>query len=256
MAHPRSRGENRLYSSVACSILGSSPLTRGKPNKRVRALLDNGLIPAHAGKTTCMLLDLVTYRAHPRSRGENRGNRPPYFLPRGSSPLTRGKPPLVRPGCAQGGLIPAHAGKTRPTECRALDTQAHPRSRGENSPTQRPQRNQEGSSPLTRGKLVSIVRAVTLAGLIPAHAGKTVWVRVEIDNARAHPRSRGENRCVQSRPSRTVGSSPLTRGKRRVWRRLTNDVRLIPAHAGKTGRSLHVSELKRAHPRSRGENTS
>ena len=52
-----------------------------------------------------------------------------------------------------------------------------------------------------------------------------------------------------------AGSSPLTRGKHRPWRRSRRSGRLIPAHAGKTGH-LHRREIvDAAHPRSRGENT-
>ena len=52
-AHPRSRGENPVRSRRLAATSGSSPLTRGK---RVVGLLrefEDGLIPAHAGKTTC-----------------------------------------------------------------------------------------------------------------------------------------------------------------------------------------------------------
>ena len=50
------------------------------------------------------------------------------------------------------------------------------------------------------------------------------------------------------------GSSPLTRGKRRVTRPHRHRSRLIPAHAGKTLSRLDGSHTLPAHPRSRGEN--
>ena len=51
-----------------------------------------------------------------------------------------------------------------------------------------------------------------------------------------------------------VGSSPLTRGKRKSYV-LSHDVgRLIPAHAGKTLRGGRLRTAPAAHPRSRGEN--
>ena len=53
-------------------------------------------------------------------------------MPRGSSPLTRGK----HNGCADRRthprLIPAHAGKTVLAAARPVEYKAHPRSRGEN----------------------------------------------------------------------------------------------------------------------------
>ena len=50
-AHPRSRGENGRRSLVSVKVKGSSPLTRGKRHHGVDRGLDEGLIPAHAGKT-------------------------------------------------------------------------------------------------------------------------------------------------------------------------------------------------------------
>ena len=51
-----------------------------------------------------------------------------------------------------------------------------------------------------------------------------------------------------------AGSSPLTRGKRTDKSAYLNELRLIPAHAGKTLEMLLCVALTRAHPRSRGEN--
>ena len=51
-----------------------------------------------------------------------------------------------------------------------------------------------------------------------------------------------------------TGSSPLTRGKPGAWRRTPRLPRLIPAHAGKTGRAPRTLTRSSAHPRSRGEN--
>ena len=50
-AHPRSRGENQRMKSVAASLTGSSPLTRGKRRPEGEGRRRGGLIPAHAGKT-------------------------------------------------------------------------------------------------------------------------------------------------------------------------------------------------------------
>ena len=72
----------------------------------------------------------------------------------------------------------------------------------------------------------------------------------------AHPRSRGENGFVSSAAAASVGSSPLTRGKRGGCSAPRADTWLIPAHAGKTPPGIDVERPCRAHPRSRGENTS
>ena len=172
-AHPRSRGENALADMGAYTGNGSSPLTRGKQQQRGRDNLDARLIPAHAGKTDSVEREAREVEAHPRSRGENGHGRREHLRPRGSSPLTRGKPP-------GGGQPPPRPG-------------AHPRSRGENTCWPSTRSISRGSSPLTRGKLELGHLADQLAGLIPAHAGKTHDVRREQNQLRAHPRSRGEN---------------------------------------------------------------
>ena len=51
-----------------------------------------------------------------------------------------------------------------------------------------------------------------------------------------------------------MGSSPLTRGKRRRLGDGRRHQRLIPAHAGKTACDATSTTTARAHPRSRGEN--
>ena len=173
-------------------------------------------------------------RAHPRSRGENRGPFSPHGSELGSSPLTRGKPVELQTGARLGGLIPAHAGKTvRPMRI-PRPSSAHPRSRGENSVRLAYSPRSTGSSPLTRGKPVAGLAHEHTRGLIPAHAGKTCRDAMSRSISWAHPRSRGENTTV-NRPSTTgEGSSPLTRGKRRKASVQSTSVRLIPAHAGKT----------------------
>ena len=133
-AHPRSRGENDIGDDGEFGRRGSSPLTRGKHPPRSWKKPRGGLIPAHAGKT-CRDLSHTTNRrlipahagktihrrqgryyrrAHPRSRGENAPPRQSTACGHGSSPLTRGKPWIEGREPSPSGLIPAHAGKTRP----------------------------------------------------------------------------------------------------------------------------------------------
>ena len=95
----------------------------------------------------------------------------------------------------------------------------------------------EGSSPLTRGKRVVLRHHVDHAGLIPAHAGKTLMVRPIHSRTGAHPRSRGENSMASPSRRPRRGSSPLTRGKRVGGETDCSALGLIPAHAGKTSPS-------------------
>ena len=132
--------------------------------------------------------------------------------------------------------------------------EAHPRSRGENAAISATVARQRGSSPLTRGKLAYRVKTFAQLRLIPAHAGKTRGEHGRCRAAQAHPRSRGENVSPSARRAVARGSSPLTRGKRRLTRSELAHARLIPAHAGKTPGTLLYWGNPAAHPRSRGEN--
>ena len=212
-AHPRSRGENSKLQAALNEGRGSSPLTRGKHLVHAKHLPAGGLIPAHAGKTPHLPHPARRRGAHPRSRGENTGvssasvavgahprsrgentYQPIGVKPsEGSSPLTRGKLGGLGGLCVRPGLIPAHAGKTRPSTMPRARSGAHPRSRGENRCGQPPVSLSSGSSPLTRGKRSGSADHSKYAGLIPAHAGKTAPSMGAAQLCRAHPRSRGEN---------------------------------------------------------------
>ena len=132
-AHPRSRGENTVKGEFKFRDEGSSPLTRGKPPRRRRTGALSRLIPAHAGKTEAQAQAPPRRPAHPRSRGENTVVRRSLSIPRGSSPLTRGKRVGVTLDAWRRGLIPAHAGKTTSGAFKNMNAAAHPRSRGENT---------------------------------------------------------------------------------------------------------------------------
>ena len=151
-------------------------------------------------------------------------------------------------------LIPAHAGKTTWWTCTTAASPAHPRSRGENDTEDVRGPEVGGSSPLTRGKPVCLGVPAPILRLIPAHAGKTASVRRPIPPTPAHPRSRGENANFLGGVVSSPGSSPLTRGKHGVRARCRVELRLIPAHAGKTEYPATGGQRPPAHPRSRGEN--
>ena len=111
-----------------------------------------------------------------------------------------------------------------------------------------------GSSPLTRGKRQGHAHEGSHRGIIPAHAGKTTRNIRRACPMRDHPRSRGENVAALITVIVSLGSSPLTRGKRvsRLSRRRLSGI--IPAHAGKTARERDAHGGVGDHPRSRGEN--
>ena len=196
-----------------------------------------------------------TSTAHPRSRGE-------HYTPGGrggdgwgSSPLTRGAHAMPGPALSCMGLIPAHAGSTGPPPAPAQRLPAHPRSRGEHNLRGQLAVHYRGSSPLTRGALARVVGGVESAGLIPAHAGSTIFMEVAENLPWAHPRSRGEHTSASAAMVCLMGSSPLTRGAPAGASRGRHTPGLIPAHAGSTQFFPSALEERRAHPRSRGEHT-
>ena len=92
-------------------------------------------------------------------------------------------------------------------------------------------------------------------GLIPACAGKTLPRYQYFNRAGAHPRVCGENDEAVSVADTREGSSPRVRGKRLDAHTAHQLVRLIPACAGKTSRTLESPRWNRAHPRVCGENS-
>ena len=69
--HPRSRGDNRTYTTITKSSWGSPPLTRGQPIQVYTIAVSRGITPAHAGTTCPPMSACRRSRDHPRSRGDN-----------------------------------------------------------------------------------------------------------------------------------------------------------------------------------------
>ena len=133
------------------------------------------------------------------------------------------------------GLIPARAGNTRGDTKGSTHPWAHPRSRGEHSPSHLREKSLPGSSPLARGTHGAALNLSAGDGLIPARAGNTLKFCPLTHGVRAHPRSRGEHALPRCAPLPPWGSSPLARG--------------TPIFAEL------IQKLAGAHPRSRGEHT-
>ena len=91
-AHPRAYGENGLQNIHLELGKGSSPRIRGKLAVFAVQDGDEGLIPAHTGKTKRVVRDPLPIGAHPRAYGENRCMPAFAVAFRGSSPRIRGKP--------------------------------------------------------------------------------------------------------------------------------------------------------------------
>ena len=100
---------------------------------------------------------------------------------------------------------------------------------------------------------MGVSRGTARAGIIPAYAGSTCRSRRRRPARWDHPRIRGEHYLRRGSSSRTSGSSPHTRGARRVARRGVVEDRIIPAYAGSTSITARGIEVYGDHPRIRGE---
>ena len=149
-------------------------------------------------------------------------------------------------------IIPAHAGFTSARPSVTSVSPDHPRTRGVYSARTEQCGDGEGSSPHTRGLRVRVCACVRRCGIIPAHAGFTVWVCALPRPARDHPRTRG----VYGRGVRPgcggPGSSPHTRGLPRRAPCGPTRRGIIPAHAGFTACPWEDGSGRRDHPRTRG----
>ena len=148
-------GENLDGAAEATPFTGSSPHGRGKPVETVGEVLDPGLIPAWAGKTSEPPASPEALASHPRMGGENLEIGCVGHGASGSSPRGRG-------------IIPARAGKTTRTSATACVDRAHPRAGGENTGEIEAAVREAGSSPRERGKLFGEGLAVPVQGIIPA----------------------------------------------------------------------------------------
>ena len=112
--HPRTCGEHTNLNALWKPCLGSSPHMRGARRGGVVGRRRPGIIPAHAGSTSCLLAHLLATD--------------------GSSPHMRGAPRLVGQHPRGARIIPAHAGSTPRCAASAGPSRDHPRTCGEHGP--------------------------------------------------------------------------------------------------------------------------
>ena len=129
-------------------------------------------------------------------------------------------------------IIPARAGFTAGTGCRASARRDHPRSRGVYTEAAGKTAGERGSSPLARGLREDGSHDAVGGRIIPARAGFTfvVWGTTNHED----------------------GSSPLARGLRRGAVHRDSERRIIPARAGFTTPARLPAPTGSDHPRSRG----
>jgi len=251
--HPRIRGEHRHFGALGQRVRGSSPHTRGALARLRTSLLGCRIIPAYAGSTSVLSVELIKCPDHPRIRGEHAVRTYEGALALGSSPHTRGargRPRVLR-RCP--GIIPAYAGSTRKPRCTSKSTTDHPRIRGEHPTRVSSTFRTTGSSPHTRGAHDGGWKSPNIARIIPAYAGSTGGLRRDRGVHGDHPRIRGEHQSERGKGRGRSGSSPHTRGARVIVVSLWDAMGIIPAYAGSTRARRCTGPVRGDHPRIRGE---
>ena len=112
-----------------------------------------------------------------------------------------------------------------------------------------------GSSPHARGTRPSYMPRGRYEGIIPACAGNTPPGLASPTTCRDHPRMRGEHYDQYTDSVEQKGSSPHARGTLAALTTICEPSGIIPACAGNTSASQAETELRRDHPRMRGEHT-
>ena len=151
------------------------------------------------------------------------------------------------------GIIPAHAGNTRPASPNHRAFWDHPRACGEHYKHRGSVTPNPGSSPRMRGTPVHAVIFCGGWGIIPAHAGNTWSTVAQTVKQWDHPRACGEHRVACSVTVVSWGSSPRMRGTQAMTLPAVSGAGIIPAHAGNTPARHQSKGGKRDHPRACGE---
>ena len=131
----------------------------------------------------------------------------------------------------------------------------HPRACGENVAAWLVPAMSVGSPPRLRGKLMEEIGNKTQGRITPALAGKTDMSINNVLPPEDHPRACGENKNSKAFTVLYIGSPPRLRGKPKRENRVSRDIRITPALAGKTRVAVSHYIIHLDHPRACGENS-
>ena len=237
---------------MACAG-GTAPLTRGRRRPGVDMGRRSRNSPAHAGTTRNRLLHPQRGAEQPRSRGDDRFAEPTTLSIRGTAPLTRGRRGGDRQRLRGSGNSPAHAGTTVATTAACSSPREQPRSRGDDDRGTINGNRDDGTAPLTRGRLLQENASGRGRRNSPAHAGTTRWSCTRARPRREQPRSRGDDLSAAFPARGCDGTAPLTRGRHRQPRGPGYTAGNSPAHAGTTRSSSSLWTPRSEQPRSRGD---
>ena len=149
---------------------------------------------------------------HPRMRGDQGRDQFWVMLRIGSSPHARGSVSQVAGEFPEMRFIPACAGIRRSLLAVRSRFTVHPRMRGDQRESRMLLRLRAGSSPHARGSAIIAGRRRQIGRFIPACAGISTGISINMGACSVHPRMRGDQLDAQAESRVRVGSSPHARG--------------------------------------------
>ena len=149
--YPRACGETLVSLVLIHALRGLSPRMRGNRGEDGTTTLEDGSIPAHAGKPWPRPGSPAPSRVYPRACGETTYTNIEHQGIEGLSPRMRGNPAPRPPQQHRVGSIPAHAGKPGYAQLHKTSLRVYPRACGETRNAETRRRQIQGLSPRMRG---------------------------------------------------------------------------------------------------------
>ena len=212
--------------------VGSSPRTRGTPDRPALGDVRGRFIPAYTGNSPPSPLSRPPWTVHPRVHGELLMIFCICLNLAGSSPRTRGTPLQVGNEKGTDRFIPAYTGNSQASWSTRNRSPVHPRVHGELATDCDDVPGWIGSSPRTRGTRRVRVRRLEHGRFIPAYTGNSNGSTSRATRGAVHPRVHGELSPQSASGPVAAGSSPRTRGTQEGHGPELDRVRFIPAYTG------------------------
>ena len=201
-----------------------------------QGIADKRFIPACAGNSPGLILQVSRISVHPRVCGEQSESEAQYGSPSGSSPRVRGIDIPRFCFMPAGRFIPACAGNRFAVLFRSVFLPVHPRVCGEQETGTDFAIIGNGSSPRVRGTGSNVEWWQSDCRFIPACAGNRYPRPVSLPIRSVHPRVCGEQFISTFLADSRAGSSPRVRGTEAARVDPAAPGRFIPACAGNSRR--------------------
>ena len=210
--YPRECGETSIIARQMANEEGLSPRVRGNRMDNMPNPDEGGSIPASVGKPRLPSVFRLVKRVYPRECGETSRSIRPMLDTRGLSPRVRGNLAGAAIQQADGGSIPASAGKPMPWSISRPAMKVYPRECGETVLGSMIRSASPGLSPRVRGNQPHFLLDIAHRGSIPASAGKPLVEIRRTSPFGVYPRECGETTTAAKRRWYIQGLSPRVRG--------------------------------------------